>query len=171
MPASVPVPSTARSPPRVDFGARGPWVSPGDGVLMEGEHQRGEATTRQWQPLPLVLPFLLHHLCPLCPCWWDPRRHNLGSPTPQLLPAPGRGLGGLCPGAGPRPARELPAAPALCEIICYFSRRTVRGPFPCGTREQPGEPCSHQRGQGLAEGPKPTSPLPPPPPQPPHLHE
>lgn len=47
-----------------------------------------------------------------------------------------------CPGAAPRPARELPAAPALYEIICYFSCKTVSGPFPGGAREKPNEPHS-----------------------------
>ena len=66
------------------------------------------------------------------------------APGHGLCQRRGGGAGGCasCPGAAPRPARELLAAPALYEIICYFSCKTVSGPFPGGAREKPNEPQS-----------------------------
>lgn len=100
-------PSTAWSPsPPPEESAAGPWASPGVGVPMAGVSIDGDKQLWGHQPLPLVLPFLLpRHLCPLCPCRWEPRPGGAG---PQLVPALGRGRGRLCrlprrrTAAGPR---------------------------------------------------------------------
>lgn len=60
------------------------------GMSINGDRHHGVA-------LSLVLPFLLlHHLCPLCPCWWEPwasRGHNgaggCGSARSGVQEAPG----------------------------------------------------------------------------------
>lgn len=149
-PGAAAAPSTALNlPPPPQESAGGPWASPGDGVPVGSVSIDRDRQPRGCQPLPHVLPFfLLHPLCPLCPFRREPcapRGHGLGGPGATACASAGEGVREAvtaCPGAAPRPARELPAAPALYEIICYFSCKTVSGPFPGGAREKPNKPHS-----------------------------
>lgn len=127
--AAAPALHGACSPWRAEGRAEGPWAPAGMVSPWRDEHHQGQIIMGTFH-MPCCFLFLLSIPCALFACAGGSCVLHMGpfwGPWDMVCTSTGEEAC-ACPSADPR----APGSSSLYEIICYFSCKTVSGPFPGG---------------------------------------